>query len=71
MKRKKQIKRPSPDVRPLDQRESKSDTRKGIKRKATTVNISFLEQEQLLFPGENEFPGDLTQPDYLIKGNIP
>jgi len=49
MKRKPRKKKQEPDVRPLSQRESKSDTRKGMKRKATTVNILFLEQEQSLF----------------------
>jgi len=49
MKRKRQNKKPEPDVRPLDQRETKLDVRKGMNQVQKTVNISFLEQEQLLF----------------------
>jgi hypothetical protein len=39
----------SVDVRPLNQRESKLDTRKGIKRVHETVNVTFLENQQKLF----------------------
>jgi hypothetical protein len=54
MKRKRQNKKSEPDVRPLDQRENKLDTRKGMNQVQKTVNISFLEQERTLFPSENE-----------------
>lgn len=37
------------DVRPLNQRESKPDTRKGMAKVQDTVNITWLEREQLLF----------------------
>ena len=49
-KKDKDIKKKNIDVRPLNQRETKMDTRKGMERVQETVNIKFLEQEQLLFP---------------------
>lgn len=39
----------SPDVRTLDQRETKLDTRKGMIKQRETVNISFLEHQETLF----------------------
>jgi len=53
MKRKnikdKSIKSKNIDVRPLNQRENKLDTRKGMNRVQETVNISFLEHQEKLF----------------------
>jgi hypothetical protein len=37
-----------PDVRPLSQRETKMDTRKGMTAKQEVINISFLEHQQKL-----------------------
>ena len=39
----------APDVRPLDQRESKLDIRKGMIKQRETVNITFLEHQETLF----------------------
>lgn len=49
MKRKLSKSEPNIDVRFLTQRESKINTRKGITKVQETVNIAWLEREQLLF----------------------
>lgn len=38
------------DVKPLNQREKKLDTRKGMIKQNEVVNINWLEKNQLLFP---------------------
>jgi len=52
MRRKKQIKKAEPDVRPLDKREIKLDTRKGMIRKNQVDNISWLNKQMNLFFSE-------------------
>jgi len=48
MKRKKTLSKYA-DVRPLNQRETKMDTRKGMIKVTEVVNIKWAEKEQLLF----------------------
>ena len=42
-----------PDIKTLDQREPKMDTRKGMTRQQETVNISFLEKQMIIDEFEN------------------